>query len=111
MHKNVAIFIQLRRKVKVPMFSTMKSLSYILFVMLIVMSCSNAKNAYHADHEDNHDLKQSKRIIADNKAHKAKNDKIARENQEKIQADLNAKNKTTSKTKVQKQSDTTFKFY
>lgn len=79
--------------------------------MIGAFSCNSYKNAYHADHQDNHDLKQSKRIIEENKAHKAKNEKIARENQVRIQAEMNEKNKTTSKTKVQKATDTSFKFY
>jgi hypothetical protein len=89
----------------------MKKSIYILVLLIGTFSCSSYKDSYHAEHQDNHDLKQSKRIIEENKAHKAKNDKIARENQERIQAELNEKNKTTSKTKVQKATDTSFKFY
>lgn len=89
----------------------MKKSIYILLILTGMFSCTSYKDAYHAEHEDNHDLKQSKRIIEGNKSHKEKNDKIARENQVKIQAEMNEKNKTTSKTKAQKSTDTSFRFY
>ncbi len=89
----------------------MKRLLFLFPIVLLIVSCANRNNFYHAEHEDGFDLKQSKQIIEHQKTHKAKNDKKARRNQEKIQEDLNAKNQNTSKTKVRRKTDTSFRFY